>query len=778
MSKQIPVTVCLWRDAGGLLGGCLAEWPDIVALGQDQREVLSQLQAYVDWQAEEQPWRFYPDFLIPELRLFKIEVYPEYRVAEKIYPGSDPLLLRVPCLTGQTRMGQMMVSLPLQRLLFHCQEPAALEKLVKHFVQQALRGQTTQQLSRQLSPPQLWLESVVYKQRDLDRFYADDTAPENLSQVAEPFGDKASRRQFGRAWEREGLLRDLTNWLLTEKTPILLVGEPGVGKTTLLAEAVREAERKQNRQQSLSQGFESDAQAKTPRFWLTNAGRLIAGMPYLGQWEKRCEALISELSGLRGTLCIENLSSLLRVGGSGPGNSLAAFFLPFLQYGELRLIAEATPAELDACRRILPGFVDSFRILNVPPMDSASTLRVMERLQRMYQQEGGPEVERGTLEQINYLFRRFAPYRSFPGQPVRFLQQLLEVYTRHAFNQLKPQKLSSLDVVRLFSERTGLPEPFLRDDWPLAYSEVLRTLQARVLGQDAACESAARVLTMFKAGLNDPQRPLGVLLFCGPTGVGKTELAKAMADFLLGAAQQADHHSAHSAGTERLIRLDMSEYSGPFAGTRLLTGPDGRPADWLQRIRQQPFQLLLFDEVEKASPEVFDVLLGLFDEGRLTDSYGQLLHFQSCLIVMTSNLGADGPANLGFSGRQSSTDSRYAKAVQDFFRPEFFNRLDAVVPFKALGEAEVLQIAEQELNKLAQREGLQQAQLKLSWTPAVAEHLASVGFDARYGARPLQRALESEVAAPLAHFLLAQSGLEQSEILIDIHDHQLLIRLA
>ncbi|MEZ0368867.1 MAG: AAA family ATPase, partial [Candidatus Sericytochromatia bacterium] len=498
--RQIPVPICLWRDAGGLVGGCLAERPEIAAVGDNPKEVHGQLQAWIDWYYDEYPWATEPDFFEPELKQFAVEVYPEYRIKEKIYPLAEVMVLAVPCLIGRNGAGQSLVSLPLQKQLFHCYEPEAVKKLVAHYVQQELRGNTPAQLSRQLAPPEIWTGKLSCKSRG-ERPESAEELPEVLVSVAEPIGDRAARRQFGRAWEREALVRQLCQWLTDEQSNILLVGEAGVGKSTLLAEAVREVER--NR---------TDTEARTkklPRYWLTSAGRLIAGMQYLGQWQQRCEELVSALAGIKGVLCAESLMGLVRTGGSGPIDSLAAFFQPFLQYGELRMIAEASPAELDACRRLMPGLADQFRILSVPPLERAAALKVMERLQRQQQQEGGPEIEKGTLEQVWHLFRRFAPYSPFPGQPVRFLQQLFEK-TR------PPAKLSPLDAVRLFSERTGLPERLLRDDQPLGYAQVLSNLQAKVLGQPAACELAARILTLFKAGLNDPARPLGVLLFCGP----------------------------------------------------------------------------------------------------------------------------------------------------------------------------------------------------------------------------------------------------------------------
>jgi ATP-dependent Clp protease ATP-binding subunit ClpC len=247
-----------------------------------------------------------------------------------------------------------------------------------------------------------------------------------------------------------------------------------------------------------------------------------------------------------------------------------------------------------------------------------------------------------------------------------------------------------------------------------------------------------------------------VLLFCGPTGVGKTELARATARYFFG----------HGEGPERLIRLDMSEYAGFDCGERLLGPPAGQPSDLIQRVRQQPFVVILLDEIEKAGPEVFDVLLSVFDEGRLTDRYGRTTIFRSAVLIMTSNLGAQKQESFGFGQRAGVPYDAEARA---FFRPEFYNRIDAVVTFQPLEAETIHAITRKELTEIASREGLTRAGIRLTWTEPLVAHLAREGFDRRYGARRLQRTLENLVVTPLAQYLLDHPLIRETEVQMDLN---------
>ncbi|MEJ7616238.1 MAG: AAA family ATPase [Pyrinomonadaceae bacterium] len=462
---------------------------------------------------------------------------------------------------------------------------------------------------------------------------------------------------------------------------------------------------------------------------------MISGMKYLGQWEERCERAIEELARIDGVLAVEDALDLVRTGGAHAAESIAAFLLPFMARGELRLVGEATPAGIDACRRLLPGFVDAFRIVQLPTFTNQEALAALSAYCAMIERNSATRLGAGGRDLIYRLFRRFMPYEAFPGQTVNFVTRLYERARVETLAEITPDT-----VITEFVKLTGVPELFLRDEVTLDAADVQAFFEAEVIGQAEACRAANNLVMTFKAGLNDPARPVGVLLLTGPTGVGKTELARTLASFFFGGAET----------SERFVRLDMSEYSLPGSAERLIANAAGEQSEFINRMRRQPFAVVLFDEIEKADAGVFDVLLSVFDEGRLTDRFGRTTIFRSAVIVMTSNLGATNTDAPGFGNNDRAQQSSYDRMAQVFFRPEFYNRLDAVVRFRPLAEASVRRIVRKELAGIAAREGLAKRNIKLTWTESLVEHLARQGFNARYGARPLQRTIERTVVAPLA----------------------------
>jgi len=756
---RYPVLIC--RDiAGGF--SAIAIDDGTVGFGSTPGDARFDLREYLRWEHRKTFPALRPDFLEPELRWFSVNVRPEYKGNNRLYPSETQVEVRVPVVVGLRASGQPTADLPLLGIQFDYPNRTHLQQLVERYVLQKLEGLTPEQLGAYLPPAEVELADVVVPiPREAANQQLVAAPPPTLGKVAEPVGDRAVRKGFARAWGREKELSALVAKLHHEKANVLLVGDAGVGKTTLMVDGVKEAEK--------LMWAEAETSGKKQRlFWLTSAGRLVAGMKYLGQWEERVEAVIGELSEIQGVLCVERLLDLVQRGGIGPADSIAMFLLPYLARSELRMIAEATPAELDACRRLMPGLADLFQIVPVLPFDRATALNVIDKQLETSAAGPGIEIERGTGERIVRLFRRFMPYAPFPGPASAFAREIVDIHVRDGKKSVAPES-----VVDRFRRRTGLPELFLRDEISLKRDEVLAWFTERVIDQPEACEAATNIVMTVKAGLNDPNRPPAVLLFCGPTGVGKTHMAQALATYFFGHGEDGiavrgtrnvelkttkwESDSSFRVPSsefraQRMIRLDMSEYGGFDAVYRLLGPPQGEPGELVKRVRRQPFSVLLLDEIEKAAADVFDTLMGVFDEGRLTDQYGRVTNFRSTIIIMTSNLGAGLSKSIGFSGNEIGT--RYRDAAMRFFRPEFFNRMDQVVTFQPLKPEAVKAIALRELNAVAKREGLLRSGVRVSWSAALVERLAGIGFDPRYGARPLQRAVEREVVAPLARWLL------------------------
>ena len=752
---RFPVVV--WEDFTGHFSARLIDDEEdptipLAGFGRTAREALAQLKEYLNWSFEHEPWRSAPDFLDPQLVEFRVEVRPEYAVKGRVYPCDESVPLRVACVYGRQQSGMLVCALPLLGLQFYYYEASTLRSLVTTYTQESLKNRTPQQLRSHLNPKSILLEEIAV--RGGNPATATPTLPDikTVELVATPLGSAEMRRSFSRAFGRERLVSDLVQLLQRERANVLLVGESGVGKTSILVDAVRVVERDRLSVNDSDAHAKASPTAKQHRFWTSSAPRLIAGMKYLGQWEERCELIIQELARIDGVIAFEDLLELVHTGGAAATNSVASFLLPFLDRGELRIVSETTPAGLNACRRLLPGFVDAFRILRVPDFAQPEALSALHAYCTNIERNSPVRINGEGRNLIYRLFRRFLPYEAFPGKTVNFTTRL---YQRAKSE--RQTEITSDRIIAEFVKATGLPELFLRDEVSLEEQDLQAFFEHEVIGQGEACRAATSAVLTFKAGLNDPARPISVLLFTGPTGVGKTELSRSLARFLFGAAED----------SERFVRLDMSEYSLPGSAERLIAGPWGEPSEFINQMRRQPFAVVLFDEIEKADEGVFDLLLSVFDEGRLTDRFGRTTSFQSAVIIMTSNLGAIASETPGFGTGDEVASSTYHRAAQIFFRPEFYNRIDAVLSFNALDKKHVRQIVVKELNALNAREGMEKRRIRLVWTDLLVDHVVRVGFNSRLGARPLQRVIEKEIVTSLAIHLNRNPHLRDAQITVD-----------
>ncbi len=520
--------------------------------------------------------------------------------------------------------------------------------------------------------------------------------------------------------------------ILTAKTPhsVLLVGPSGVGKSAIVHEMVR-------RRQDLGLG-------RTP-FWATSGSRLVAGMSGFGMWQQRCQEVWREASKTKAILHLGNLMELLDVGKSEfRSQGIASFLRPYLARGDLLTIAECLPEQKPLIERQDPHLLQAFVEVRVEEPDrkrGQAILASSTLLAAINRPRDAPfPLEPAALDTLDTLHRRYATYSVYPGRPLRFLRNLLTDLDSYA-------KLSSSDVTAGFARESGLPLFPLDDAVPLDLDEAKRWFAARVIGQAEALDLVVDLLATVKARLARPRKPIASLLFIGPTGVGKTEMAKALAGFLFGSPQ-------------RLTRFDMSEYADPFAVQRLIGSSYSGEGLLTAKVREQPFSVILLDEFEKAHPQLFDLLLQVLGEGRLTDASGRLADFSNSVVIMTSNLGAATyqQGTPGFSGlspgagaeAKQQAKEHFVREVRAFVRPELFNRIDRIVPFAPLDEATILGIARRQLDMLQGRDGVRYRGVALEVAAEVAGWLARKGYDVRYGARPLKRAIERELLAPLA----------------------------
>jgi len=626
----------------------------------------------------------------------------------------------------------------------------------------------------------------------------------NLTQLAR---DKKLDPVIGRERETERVMQILSR---RQKNNPVLVGEPGVGKTAIV--------------EGLAQAIAADTVPETltnKQVYTLDLGALVAGSRYRGDFEERLKKVLKEIK-TRGDiiLFIDEIHTLVGAGAAEGAIDAASILKPMLARGELQTIGATT---LDEYRKHLEkdaALARRFQQVKVEEPSVAHTIEILKGLRDRYETHHRVTItDQALVAAANladrYISDRFLPdkaidlideagsrlrikrmqtppdYKELENEIAQVQQQKKEAVEAQRFEEagklrdkekellgMKEQKEAEIKAegVDLFDEVdeeaiaevlsvwTGIPVYKLTEEETAKLLAMEDELHRRVIGQESAIRAVAQATRRTRAGLKDPKRPGGSFIFLGPSGVGKTELAKTLAEFLFGDEQS-------------LIQLDMSEYMEKHTVSRLVGSPPGyvgyeEGGQLTEAVRRKPFSVVLFDEIEKAHPDVFNTLLQILEEGRLTDSQGRSVDFRNTILIMTSNLGTADlrKANVGFGRADEAVSYERMKekvndALKEHFRPEFLNRIDEVIVFHELSKAEVTSIVDLMIKRVTKQ--LEGQGLGLELTTAAKLHLADRGYDPTLGARPLRRAIQRLVEDPLSERLLWKEFRAGHNIVVD-----------
>ncbi|BDS12439.1 AAA family ATPase [Aureispira anguillae] len=534
-----------------------------------------------------------------------------------------------------------------------------------------------------------------------------------------------------RAWEREELVQQLSGIIYQqENTPIVLVGEEGVGKHSIIHEIVYR----------FCEAWDKPDADKMSRLWQIDPTRIIAGMSVVGMWQKRFEAILQHLKnrqkgGETDKILISNVVAMLRIGKSSQNSmTLSDVLKPYLEKRLLQVVLVATAEEWKIIQEKDRRFTDLFQVIriNEPQLETAVKM-ILEKRKRLELQHQCT-ISIPAVRQLFTIHRNYFKRKALPGSVAKLLTQLAVKYSMQMVDVEQAQEE--------FEMYSGLSSQIFDRSYVFEENEVRQEIEASLVGQQNAVDCLTNVIHTVKAKLNDPNKPLGSFLFIGPTGVGKTEAAKIVCQYLLGDAK-------------KLMRFDMNEYIDEMALSRLVGDYYNPEGQLTGKIRYNPFGVVLFDEIEKAHPKIHDLLLQVLDDGRLTDALGRTVDFANTIIIMTSNIGASDVDNqLGFQTQKSTDDAIYRKAVENFFRPEFINRIDKTVIFNTLELEHILGIAKLQIQNLLSRDGFVRRTTILNISDEALEWVAQRGFNAKMGGRALKRQIEKDLTAFSAEQLI------------------------
>lgn len=603
-----------------------------------------------------------------------------------------------------------------------------------------------------------------------------------------------------------------------KKNNPILIGEPGVGKTAIVEGlALRIIQRKVSRT------------LFNKRVVMLDLAALVAGTKYRGQFEERMKAIMTELEKARDIiLFIDEIHTIVGAGGATGSLDASNIFKPALARGELQCIGAST---LDEYRQYIEkdGALDRrFQKVLVDPPSPEETIHILHNIKGKYEEfhnvsysdeavvacvklseryisdrffpdkaidvmdEVGARTHLKNIHVPKYIedlekeieivkeqknqavksqqYERAADLRDQESKLLRKLEQNKEEWEEEA--KTKKYPVNEDDIAEVVSMMTGIPVKRVAQSESNKLVKMTRDLEGMIIGQDEAIVKVTKAIQRNRVGLKDPSKPIGSFIFLGPTGVGKTELAKALARYMFDS-------------EDSLIRIDMSEYMEKFSISRLIGAPPGyvgyeEGGQLTEKVRRKPYSVILLDEIEKAHPDVYNILLQVLDDGQLTDGLGRKVDFKNTLIIMTSNIGVrqlkDFGQGLGFatSSRQENTEENIKSIIQGAlkktFSPEFLNRIDDVVIFNSLEKEDIFKIIDINLKHLFKR--MNNLEFDLTMTEEAKAFVAEKGYDPQFGARPLNRAIQKYVEDPLAEFILNENPEKGTKLLADINEEK------
>ena len=520
----------------------------------------------------------------------------------------------------------------------------------------------------------------------------------------------------------------------------MLVGDPGVGKSAIVEGIAIK----------ITNGDIPPALADK-RLISLDLGSIVAGTKYRGDFEKRLKSIINEVAASPDViLFIDEFHTIVGAGGASGSLDAANMLKPALARGDIQCIGATT---MDEFRKIVEkdGALDRrFQKIVVEHTDIQQTISILGKLKANYEKHHNVAYTDEALEACVRMSERYISDRCLPDKAIDAMDEAGSMV------RLKNPKrigiVTAEDVAEVISKMTGIPSGRVAEGESTRLVKMREKISRRIIGQDDAIDKVVRAIQRNRAGIKDPGKPIGTFIFFGPTGVGKTQLAKSLAEFLFDS-------------EENMIRLDMSEYMEKFNVSRLIGAPPGyvgfeEGGQLSERVRRKPYCVVLLDEIEKAHPDVFNLLLQVMDEGRLTDSNGRTVSFRNTILIMTSNVGSreldEYGSGVGFNtaGRnvQVNRKSVLEKAVKKAFPPEFINRVDEQVFFNPLTKEDIGKIIDIELKGLKQR--VQEAGFELSITAGAKRFVADAGYDPNYGARPLKRAIQKYIEDPVSEHII------------------------